>query len=256
MKNEYLVAFVHTPKAAGSTINKQLESIGSGYSHIENYCSRKKEFDLLVNEAKWVSGHLPYDKMQKMLDGYKNEIKYYSSIREPLSHVRSHFNWLIEIFHKGEKFYNNHPDNIKNISEEIRLSNKRKPEEIIKLLRKYNGLFLNYQSKFIKGVSEGDKKEESVMNKYEYICDENDVDIMLQKMGVNGAGKKRINVSNYHFDPSLFDTDEMKEFLRSENYEDYSLYRDVVSYKKSRNKKEDSGMQGRLLGLLKKRWKG
>lgn len=231
MNSDKLLAFVHTPKTAGTTVNTQLETLGPGISHIEAFRNKKKEFEAQINNVKWVSGHLPYNEMKEMLSFCSREVIYYASVREPTSQVKSHFNWLIEIFYKGDDFYKNHPENIKQISEEIRMSNRSDVNDVIRLLSKYSGLFLNFQSKFVKGNDGLEAKTSDVISRYAYICDESDVHIMLSKMGVDFRGEKKSNVSKYHFDPKLFETTKMKNFLKEANWEDYDLYKNIVQSK-------------------------
>jgi hypothetical protein len=57
------------------------------------------------------------------------------------------------------------------------------------------------------------------------IVDSSDVSALLEHLLGRPIGNdRRKNVSPYHFDPAVFDADEMKDFLRRRNMLDDQLY--------------------------------
>ena len=103
-------------------------------------------------------------------------------------------------------------------------------DEIIKKLEKYQGLFLNYQSKFVLGqdCSPIDTHVSEVINRYDYISYGKNLHKMLSSINKNLVTRVESNKSKYHFDPKLFETEKMEEFLRDKNALDCRMYNKVV----------------------------
>ena len=232
---ESLLVFVHIPKTAGSSVNKSLEGLGCGISHFENFLATKDRSSLrsVLAGKQWVSGHVPYPEFTKVLDELHvdSKLMFLTAIRNPLDQVRSHYNWLVEIYFKGRQFYDGHPENIKEISSVIRSSNRSSAKSLIENLEKYRGLFLNIQYACTVGsfrlLSKGDLKSWLCKN-YSYVATEHSLPFMLQKIGLEPKLLERQNVSRYHFDPSVFENPEVLEFLSEHNKLDQLLYDSVA----------------------------
>jgi hypothetical protein len=227
-----LIAFVHVPKTAGSTINALLtKHMTSGCEHCERVVDDTKALEKVVQRSQWISGHVNYTKLsQRLKEVFTKPVHFYSVMREPTQQVISHYNWLIEIFHRDQKFYDQHPASIKELSERIRAIDHSDPDAITALLRDYAGLFLNTQSSTILGSSFNwnSGKVMRRLGEYQFVGTERDVPRMIELMtGKPAKLIRRRNVSNYHFDRAVFYEPRLRNFLMRHNFLDWSLYQAV-----------------------------
>lgn len=226
-KEKSLIVFVHIPKTAGSTVNRALNSFSNGEDHCEKYLHDLSLFKKIACEKDWISGHLHVNKFQELLHDLDREIKLFTTMRSPVAQVRSHLNWLIEIYYKGASFYDSHPPQIKEISEDIRGCNRSDPESIVLILEKYKGLFMNCQSKFIFGTSTATINDlnSDALDKFEFISNEKNLDTMFNLFSKGLGYNERNNVSKYHFDPKIFESNIIHDFLSQENTLDNLAYK-------------------------------
>jgi hypothetical protein len=223
-----LIFFVHVPKTAGSTVNAFLKrQLPGGLDQCQGLI---RSGDNLAEEASrrpWLSAHVDSATAETQLKkATDREIRFFSCIREPVRQVASHYNWLIEIYHRGGAFYQRHPANVKAISEALR-SSDHSPASIIALLEKYAGLFLNQQARYILGAgfSWNTGLIHQRLDKYEFIADSCDLAPLLKLIGEGPVGDPLMeNVSKYHFDVSAFDSPQVRAFLRKRNTLDEILY--------------------------------
>lgn len=229
-----LTAFVHVPKTAGSTINSHLFQSGRmGQDHIEAWRNREPEHVReQLRKLDWVSGHVNFPEMRKLLCTHTaRPIHFYTALRNPIKQIASHYNWLIEIFYRGEAFYDSHPPQIKEISERIRKTDNGSPHAIIAQLEAASGLFLNQQSRTVLGENLGDMSEAQLRDRlgvFRYIATEDTLPVLLyQLMGQKEIEISRENTSGYHFDVEVFRTDIMQSFLEKRHGADMALYTHV-----------------------------
>lgn len=225
-----LIALVHVPKTAGSSINAVLaQALGEGIDHIESMPLDKTETLERLKTTKWISGHLPLDRMRKFVEpNYPGRIVYCSTIREPTAQVASHYNWLIEIGRRGPGFFNGHPEEIKEMHRVIATSNNADPHAVVSNLHRFSGMFLNCQSRYILGARfEALECElDELLSLYSAIVSEHTASAFVRSV----AKTRRINInrenaSRYHFDRLVFDHPFVIEFLRERNFEDIKLYK-------------------------------
>jgi len=148
-------------------------------------------------------------------------------MREPTAQVMSHYNWLIEIQRRGGSFYGNHPPHIKELSDRISNSDNSNPKIVIENILSRKNLFLNFQSRTILGHKFDWKSGavHQVLSKYEMVAKEKTMLDLIETMtGERPTILERENESGYHFDRAVFDTAEMKTFLRENNALDETLY--------------------------------
>lgn len=225
-----LIVFVHLPKTAGSTVNRYLQkSHLAGRAHIEAWQDHQVRAKRKIRKFDWVSGHIALPKMQAFLaDATPRPLQFYSAVRDPIKQIASHYNWMIEIFHKGPRFYNSHPLIIKEISQNIRRSRNITVEEIIEQLKKSPGLFLNMQSRYLLGEDVVNLSKTEIrkrLSAYEYVAHEAALGQLIQRMtGTYPAQPAHLNRSRYHIDPGLFRTDAMNDFLAENNATDQIVY--------------------------------
>lgn len=229
-KHSTLFVFVHIPKTAGSTINHYLQqSILNGQDHIEQWLEKNALARERIEGLDWVSGHVSFPAMRAFLSqASPRHMRYFSTFRDPIEQITSHYNWLIEIFHKGESFYNSHPEVIKKISEKIRHSNNEDISQIIANIKTFPGLFLNQQSRVLLGEDCPKLSTQQVLDRlkvYEFVATERHIPALIEKMtGTLVAEPSQENKSGYHFDPAVFRTPEMQDFLGRHHKSDIHLY--------------------------------
>lgn len=82
--------FIHIPKAAGSSINELISATVKGryYTHIEGLRNQWDD----IKESKFLSGHIRYKEYES--DFSKHDYVVFAFFREPLSHLKSHMNWV------------------------------------------------------------------------------------------------------------------------------------------------------------------
>lgn len=82
--------FIHIPKAAGSSVNDLLGSAidGQYYTHIEGLRNQWNE----IKDSKFLSGHIRYKEYESNFS--QHDYVVFSFFRKPLSHVKSHINWV------------------------------------------------------------------------------------------------------------------------------------------------------------------
>ncbi len=228
-RRDPLVVFIHIPKTAGSSVNAALtRHFARGHEHCEHIMSDTARLREVAGRVDWISGHVPLHLMRgRLMQVTDRPLRFFSVLREPLGQVRSHYNWLIEIFKKGRGFYNSHSDAIKMISQQLRASDNSDPEVIIKNLDAYSGLFLNTQAGLLlgKNFNWNSGKVLKHLGKYEFIAAPNHLDDLLTRMcGRPQPALPRHNVARYHFDPDIFATPRLRNFLMRRNFLDQMVF--------------------------------
>lgn len=228
-RTDPLLALVHVPKTAGSTINQALTTaFPKGKDHCEAFIDVPETLRAFTKQADWVSGHVNFSLMSARLSkATQRPVKYFTTVRNPTKQVISHYNWLIEIYHRGPRVYSAHPPHIRALSKKIRETDNTDPEAIASVLRDHAGLFLNTQSRTILGTGfnwNGGRVMRR-LSQYEFIATERDIDQMIELMtGQKQEAQTRKNVSRYHFDRKVFDHARLRNFLLRQNFLDWALY--------------------------------
>ncbi len=224
-----LIVFVHIPKTAGSTVNAVLKRhFDHGFEHCEGIIERRAQLKRVAEKVDWISGHVPFHLMRGRLQQVTDRpLRFFSIMREPVSHVCSHYNWLLEIHRKGGRFYDNHPPYIQSISKRLRDSDNSDPSAVIQNLLADRGLFLNIQSSMIlgKNFDWNSGRLLTHLRKYEFIGTPKDLPELLSRMC--GAAQPTPDVHNaalYHFDRDIFSHAQLRNFLMRHNFLDWMLF--------------------------------
>lgn len=231
-----LIAFVHVPKTAGSMVNHVLARLDlPGQDHVESWLADPAARVEALAGLSWVSGHVPRPALAGLLSGMTaRRLRFFSVVRDPVEQIRSHYNWLIEIFHRGEPFYGNHPDIIKTISESIRGTDNTDPEQIRAQILRWPGLFLNQQARVVFGEDgirlDGPAMAARLRSDYEFVAREEGLAELIRRItGQEAPELPRVNDSRSHFDPAVFRTPGMIEFLQTRHAADFRLYAAVAA---------------------------
>lgn len=230
-KTTPIKVFIHVPKTAGSTVNAYLERSGApGASHVEAWIEDDTEASAKLMDLDWVSGHVQFPQMRARLAANTfRRLRFFTLVRDPVKQLMSHYNWLIEIHHRGGSFYNGHPQRIKEISEAIRATNNDDPSSVVQQLLAAPGLFLNQQSRLVfGGLPErfSDAELQNRLSIYDNIATESSLPEFLKEIsGLPYEDTRRENVSPYHFDKNVFESDIMRDFVEEHHSADVALYR-------------------------------
>jgi len=225
-----LLVFIHVPKTAGSTVNDYLVRSGKiGKTHVEAWIGDQNATPLNLASLDWVSGHVPFRHMRARLSSHTSRhFRFFTLVRDPIKQLMSHYNWLIEIYHRGGKFYDEHPARIKEISESIRSTDNNDPACVISQLEASPGLFLNQQSRLVFGelpLSLSNHELTERLRVYECIATEKTLpDFISRISGLSYDPEKRENVSPYHFDKSVFESRLVRDFVERKHAVDLALY--------------------------------
>ncbi len=224
-----LIFFVHVPKTAGSTVNAHLaEAMPNGKTHCESIIGKEAAFKKAAETRDWLSGHVNLFTARARLKAMtERPVRYFTCIREPTKQVMSHYNWLIEIYHRGEQFYTSHSSEIRELSLRFRESDNSDPAVIVENLKAAPHLFLNFQSRVILGhrfAWNGGLLYQQLA-KYEMVSKEDRLGELIERMtGTRPSLVMSENTSRYHFDSSVFHRDELVDFLKKNNTLDNILY--------------------------------
>jgi hypothetical protein len=150
--------FIHIPKAAGSSINDLIGSTLKGlyYTHIEGLRDQWDD----IKESIFLSGHIRYKEYES--DFSKHDYVVFAFFREPLSHLKSHMNWVRRLA-EPELTSNReaHASMVHKISDDLADVNFSDIEELqtyVDGLRPVAyGLFDNCQVRFLSGVEPNER---------------------------------------------------------------------------------------------------
>lgn len=224
-----LIAHVHVPKTAGSTINAALAAtLGQGRDHVQAIIDDPEAITDVVRSSRWVAGHVPTPRFRELFESLRLErVRFVTALRDPRAHVASHYNWLIEIGQRGKDFLHRHPRPIIDIHHTIRTSNNLDPKVIIKNLDRYSGLFMNCQAKHVVGPKYAGAASQynQILSDFDAVILSNNVQGGLEDLiGRSLMDFERINQSSYHFDPMVFDDHLVKGYLSENNRYDICLW--------------------------------
>lgn len=223
-----LIVHIHVPKTAGSTINAALAmALGPGREHVQGLLGDPAKFTEIAANSRWIAGHVPLPRMKTALAQASVRARYVTALRKPVAHVASHYNWLIEIGHRGHGFLKGHPPHIREIHHQIRTSDNSDPRAIIRNLEAHAGLFMNCQARHVIGpeYALAETSFARGLNAFETVVFSRDVKADLSRLfpGQSFDLKDR-NTSRYHFDPQIFNHPELRIFLGDRNRADVALW--------------------------------
>jgi hypothetical protein len=234
-KTNGLTVFVHVPKTAGSTVNDYLiRSKTPGERHVERWIDNPDAARSRIKGLDWVSGHVAFPAMRSRLAAATSRrLDFHTVIRDPLRQIMSHYNWLIEIYHRGPGFYEDHPEHIKQISQSIRAADNNDPAKVIEQIQLAPGLFLNQQIRTVHGQIPDDLSDATfrdILSVYRDLAWEDTLPRFVETIsGLPYDAARRENTSPYHFDRAVFSSPVMQDFLQRHHAADMALYRHVTA---------------------------
>jgi hypothetical protein len=223
-----LIVFVHVPKTGGTTVGKLLWSC----SHRgQRYCDEIP--GPLLDAARrcdWLSGHLPREIFATSLISLDRPIEYFATIREPLSQILSWLNWQFEVYNRGPMFFLAQPRLRQFISAEVRATDFSKTSSVIALLLRSGTL--NLQARMILGDDFATIPGIEVARRaaaYTFIATTENLSALYPAFGFAQLPKQinelRENAAQkYYFDTTLFQSQEIPDFLAQHHAHDFRLY--------------------------------
>ncbi len=134
------IFFLHIPKTGGQFINNLFRKIVPDYQHteqIQNYLHYKDKSFL---EKKFLSGHIPLKKFQKIAYDLEDRI-IFTIIREPYDHLISHISWIRNLTQNPKQF-NVHPKVVQDLALKLDLINFESEPEVEEFVKQIDGYAL------------------------------------------------------------------------------------------------------------------
>ena len=231
-----LIAYVHVPKAGGTTVNEVLWSCSPrGLKHYQEGVPRPKLLDVALRND-WLSGHIPREVFANALIWLGRPIEYFSAVREPVAQLLSHLNWAWEIHNRGADFLRGYPRPRLEVSEQVRATDFSKPSAIIELLLRLERRYLNCQARYILGaeyntISDGELARR--VASFTYIATEQDLPALYRAFGFAALPKesnklRENSAQKYYFDTSVFESKEIVDFLAEHHSHDFRVYECIL----------------------------
>ena len=157
----------------------------------------------------------------------RRPVDFVTALRSPTDHVRSHYNYLIEIFERGPEFYDQHGPAAKAISERIRSADNTDPRDVIAQLDAAAELFLNFQSSYALGCRDVLTDDELAhrLGVYRAIGHGEHIGAFVEWLtGIPAEDVGRENSSVAHVPPEVFEDPDLQDFLAERNAADVALY--------------------------------
>ena len=131
--------YIHTPKTAGSSLNKHFAGVfPSNFLHVEGV-KYNKEF---IEKYDFVSGHITYNQAERVIN---EDFLTMVTLREPYSYVVSHLCWIRKLADEGqEKRFLSHPKVFQDIALKMKSHDFSKPEQIRKFIAWLEEIDFNY----------------------------------------------------------------------------------------------------------------
>jgi hypothetical protein len=155
------IFFIHIAKTAGSSFNAFLRRNLNGEAHCEQYfvpgsCLRFQPS--YINQLKafdYISGHIKLDAFFTN-DFIRENYCLATFLREPMSHLISHLNWLIRIYELDSDFFSAHPTEVKEASIRLRNADLYDAQTLMSLLQEpyFRVAFSNSQSRYFANCPE------------------------------------------------------------------------------------------------------
>ena len=179
----------------------------------------------------WLSGHIERNRFAQALARLGRSIEYFATVREPVSQLLSLLNWQFEIYNRGPFCFWRYSRNSQLLSDEVRGTDFSKTKSIIAfLLRRKH--FLNSQARMILGsdfAAIPDSEAARRIAAYTFIATNENLSALYPAFGFaqlpNLVNELRENAAQkYYFDPAIFQSQEIQDFLAQHHSHDFRLY--------------------------------
>lgn len=223
-----LRVLIHIPKTAGTTLNAALKTSGPGRKHIERDLPHRDRFARIVKRSSWVSGHVPYRAMRTALsDATPRPLQVFTMVRDPVAQLASHYNWWFVVYHRGPQSFWRQGRYFRDLSRQIRTADATNPAAIAAILLEHHALFLNMQAKYLLDDSTHDTPDSirARLSEFTHVARNDDLAPLFTAMHLPPpSARADRNISPYYFDPSVFRSPQMHDFLSQHHARDLALW--------------------------------
>lgn len=228
------IFFFHIAKTAGSAFNTFLGNYFAGKDHCQQYLSPDGLFANLeqLKQLDYLSGHFKYCVFER--NGFnRDDYCLVTFIRNPISQLLSHLNWVIHIYDISPKIFYEHPKLIQNISLELRALDLYKSDSFIYALNNFQGLFRNNQARYFADYSEKLDKDAVLQTMCQLdmigITEHYDESVrrfaQLNHLAIDGTPQPIVNRNlNYRVGAEILENPLINEFLQEYNQIDIQMY--------------------------------
>jgi hypothetical protein len=226
-----LIAFIHAPKTAGTTV-KQLLDLCSLRAHgsVHFVWDDRAALLNLARNCDWIAGHTPRDDLANGLIWIGRSVEYFSSIREPVAQLVSHLNFSFERYSRSNYYVEVNRDE-QQIDADVRATDFTDPAAVTNLLLRHATRYLDAQSRYLLGVDFTEISDAEVVRRlatYTYVTTETDLPKLYRAFGFaqlpEGADAIRENVAKYYLHGQVFDSPQLRKLLAYHHRHDLRLY--------------------------------
>lgn len=228
------IFFIHVGKTAGTSFNSFLKNNLKGEDHCERYLipgTNQFSNPDHLQTLDFISGHLKLSVFQEN-NFSKNEYFILAFLRDPISQLISHINWVMHIHDISPAFFKAHPQHIQNISLELRNADLYNPDIFIEKADKFAGLFKNNQSRYFIDeslcTSSGPVIENMLLLDMvgftEYYKESLEKFIRLNHLGVDATVDIINSNSNYRIDKDILENSTINDFIQEYQAIDLEVY--------------------------------
>jgi hypothetical protein len=232
-----LIAYVHVPKTAGTTVRRILDiCTPRGSGRVQTLIKDRKSLVDFARNSDWIGGHVPRDNMASGLIWLDRPIEYFSTVREPVAQLVSHLNFSFERKNNHGDYYTLYNRREHLLDAEVMSTDFSDPAAVIALLLRRPRHYLNAQSRYVLGADFADISDAEMARRlasYTYVASENDLLKLYRTFGFaqlpEGVDEIRENVAKPYIGANVFDSPQLQEFLAFYHQHDFRLYSAVRS---------------------------
>ena len=224
-----ILAFVHIPKTAGSSINRYLANISPhGKGHVE----ATPNADMAAWD--WVSGHLTIEALGDMIRAKTSRpIDFFATVRNPKEQLRSSINWHFVTLARGENYVRRLPPSAEKLVRDITNVDYSDVRSVLKIFEQYHDFFFRIQTVCLLGHQLAGHKQVSAdeisrnLERFKFIGHEGNLPELIKAFRFCGTGVPSVpreNQSRYLVDLSILDQPELNSHIE-EKHLDLLTYR-------------------------------
>jgi len=236
-----LAVYIHVPKTGGTSVNETVKDLDPfGIEHIERFIGVDLNYidewnsQILAKRLNWISGHVSFDEVAQCLIWQNKHVEYFGTVREPISQLISHVNFIITQASVDFIPQYNTAEYFRNV--DIRSTNFQDPYDVIHMLTRYSDFLLNNQARTILGKDFFKLSEIDIarrIERYSMISTEYNVSDVISCMGYDFRKAKKtfpeLNKATYAFDKSIFYEYPLASFLKTYHRYDMIMYNIIQS---------------------------